>query len=168
LAEAEHQAALRINPQFAVAAVNLADLYRQLGRDLEGVGVLQAAIERSPADAALHQALGLALVRLKRLEDALGSLRRAAELAPDRARYTYVYAVALHTAKRVDEAKNVLMVGLAKHPIDKDILLALVTFNRDAGDFVSALKFAERLAKIVPNDRALNSVIDQLKLHAKQ
>jgi predicted Zn-dependent protease len=52
------------------------------------------------------------LVRLKRFEEALESFRQAAELAPDRARYTYVYAVALYTAKRADDAKNVLMTGL--------------------------------------------------------
>jgi Flp pilus assembly protein TadD len=35
-AEAEYEAALRLAPQFAPAAVNLADLFRQLGRDGDG------------------------------------------------------------------------------------------------------------------------------------
>ena len=50
-AEAEYKAALRLSPQFAPAAVNLADLYRQLGRDGEGERVLRAAIATSPRDA---------------------------------------------------------------------------------------------------------------------
>jgi Flp pilus assembly protein TadD len=71
------------------AAINLADLYRQLGRDLEGEGVLRAAIAGSPRDAGLHHSLGLALTRLKRPGEALGELARAADLEPERARYAY-------------------------------------------------------------------------------
>ena len=77
-AEAEYKAALRLSPQYAPAAINLADLYRQLGRDAEGEGVLRAAIAASPRDAGLHHALGLTLTRLKRPDEALG------ELAPRR------------------------------------------------------------------------------------
>src|SRR5256886_13104034 len=43
-AETEYKAALRLSPQYAPAAINLADLYRQLGRDQEGESVLRAAI----------------------------------------------------------------------------------------------------------------------------
>ena len=35
-AEAEYKAALQLSPQYVTAAINLADLYRQLGRDTEG------------------------------------------------------------------------------------------------------------------------------------
>ena len=48
-AEAEYKAALRLSPQFTPAAVNLADLYRQLGRDGDGESVLRAAIARIAA-----------------------------------------------------------------------------------------------------------------------
>jgi tetratricopeptide (TPR) repeat protein len=85
--------ALRLSPQHAPAAINLADLYRQLGRDSEGESVLRTAIE-------LHYALGLTLTRLKRGSEAIVELQRATELEPDRARYQYVFAVALHSAGR--------------------------------------------------------------------
>ena len=49
----------------------------------------------------LHYSLGLALVRLRRSDDALGELHKAAELDPGQARY--VYAVALHSAGRGNE-----------------------------------------------------------------
>ena len=35
--------------------------------------------------------------------------------------------------------------SLTRHPADRDTLLALVTFNRDAGDVGAALDYAERL-----------------------
>ena len=47
-AEAEYKAALKLAPQFAPAAVNLADLYRQTGRDGDGEQILRAAIATSP------------------------------------------------------------------------------------------------------------------------
>ena len=64
---------------------------------------------RSPlSDAGALHALGLALVRLKRSDEALDLLRRAAEAEPERARYAYVYAVGLNSAGRGSEAVRVL------------------------------------------------------------
>ena len=149
------------------AAINLADLYRQLGRDGEGESVLRAAIVASPKDAGLHHALGLTLTRLKRPDDALGELRQAAELEPERARYAYVYAVALHSAGRRDEAMTVLKDVVTRHPDDRDTLLALVSYSRDAGDFGTALEYAERLARVAPGDPNLPALIENLRRQIK-
>jgi Flp pilus assembly protein TadD len=130
--------------------------------------VLRAAIAISPQDAGLHHALGLTLTRLKRPDDALGELRRAAELEPDRARYAYVYAVGLHSAGRVADATAVLEASLARHPADRDTLLALVTFNRDAGDVGAALDYAERLARIEPTNRELADLVQDLRRQASK
>ena len=109
--------------------------------------MLRTAIAGSPRDAGLHHSLGLALTRLKRPAEALGELARAAELEPERARYAYVYAVGLHSAGRGGEAMTVLKEILARHPGDRETLLALISFSRDAGDVPTALDYAERLAK---------------------
>ena len=162
-AEAEYKAALRLSPQFTPAAINLADLYRQLGRDGDGESVLRAVIATSPRDAGLHHALGLALTRLKRTDEAIAELHRAAEIEPDRARYSYVYAVALHSAGRGEEAMTVLKQILVRHPDDRDTLLALISFSRDAGDFATALDYAERLARVAPNDPDLAALIESLR-----
>ena len=97
-AETEYKAALRLSAQYVPAAINLADLFRQLGRESEGESVLRTALITSARDAGLHYSLGLTLVRLKRSDDAIEELGIAAALEPDRARYAYVYAVALHSA----------------------------------------------------------------------
>jgi len=55
-ADAEYRAALRLNPQYVTAAINLADPYRQLGRDNEGEEVLHAGIAASPRETAAHHA----------------------------------------------------------------------------------------------------------------
>jgi predicted CXXCH cytochrome family protein len=167
-AENEYKAALRISSQYAPAAINLADLYRQLGRDGDGERVLRTAIASSGRDAGLHHALGLTLIREKRPDDALNELRMATELEPDRTRYAYVYAVALHSSRRVDEAAKILKETLARHPGDRDTLLALVTFSRDAGDIDDALEYAEQLSRITPNDPDLTRLTDDLRARLKK
>ncbi len=162
-AETEYKAALLLSPQYIVASINLADLYRQLGRDGDGEAVLRGAMAVSPRAAAVHHALGLVLTRLRKPEAALSEFRRAVELEPGEARYQYVYAVALHSAGERDEAMTVLKQGLKDHPNDRELLQALVSFSRIAGDTEATLGYAERLAVIVPDDRGLAELILNLR-----
>jgi predicted CXXCH cytochrome family protein len=162
-AEAEYKAALRLSPQFTGAAINLADLYRQTGREDDGEKVLRAAINVTPDDAGLHHALGLSLVRLKRLDDALIELRRAAELDSHNARYAYIYGVALHSVGRQQDAIAYLRDSLTAHPENREIIMAIVGFSREAGDAVTALQYAERAIKIAPEDPATKALVEQLR-----
>jgi predicted CXXCH cytochrome family protein len=166
-AEIEYKAALALSPRYAPAAINLADLYRQTGRDGDAERVLRAAIASSTQDAGLHHTLGLTLTRQKRPDDALSEFRIATELEPDRARYAYVYAVALHTSGRLDEAIGILKENLARHPDDRDTLFALATFNRDSGDIVSALQYAEQLARLAPTDRSVIGLVTDIRSRVK-
>jgi len=74
---------------------------------------------------------------------------------------SYVYAVALHSAGRKNEAMETLEAVLAKHPDNRNVLLALMTFSRDAGQLTVALAY--QLAKITPNDSSLAAFIQELK-----
>jgi Tfp pilus assembly protein PilF len=161
--ETEYKAALRLSPQYAPAAVNLADLYGQPGKESEGENVLRTTIALVPNDAGLHHALGLVLVRLKQPDQALEELRRATELEPDQARYAYVYAVGLHSAGRGGEAITALKENLARHPTDRDTLLALISFSRDAGDVSAALDYAAQLLKIDPTNREVTTLVEALR-----
>jgi predicted CXXCH cytochrome family protein len=165
-AEAEYQAALRLSPQFTGASINLADLYRQTGREDTGEKVLRTAIAAVPDDGGLHHALGLSLVRLKRLDEALVELRRAADLDSHNARYAYIYGVALHSAGRQQEAIVYLRDSLAGHPENRDIIMAIVSFSREAGDAATALQYAEQAIKIAPDDPVTKALVEQLRRQA--
>jgi Flp pilus assembly protein TadD len=129
--------------------------------------VLRATLGLAPDDAGLHHALGLVLVRLKRSDEALGEFRRAAELEPDQPRYAYVYAVGLHSAGRGLEAMAALKENPNRHPSDRDTLLALINFSRDAGDIPTALEYAERLARIEPTNRELTTLVETLRRQSR-
>ena len=162
-AETEYKASLRLSPQFTGAAINLADLYRQTAREADGEKVLRNAIDAAPNDAGLHHALGLSLVRLKRPDDALVELGRATELDRHSARYAYVYGVALHSAGRQQEAIAQLKKSLAEHPENREIIMAIVSFSREAGDAATALQYAEQAAKIVPDDPGIRGTLEELR-----
>src|SRR5262249_48749593 len=131
--------------------------------DGDGEEVLRRALDASPRHAGLHHALGLTLTRLKRHDEAIVELRRAVEIEPDRARYTYVYAVALHSAGRAENAMAILEENLTRHSSDRDTLMALVSFHHGAGHIDLALKYAEQLALIMPEDQDLVRLIQDLR-----
>ncbi len=120
-AQREYELALAREPYFIPAHVNLADLYRIRGMDSAAEETLRVALKIDREQADVHHALGLALVRMNRLDEALGELEFAAGARPDNARYAYVFAVALHSAGKVDRAVSVLRRAAAEHPADRDL-----------------------------------------------
>jgi Flp pilus assembly protein TadD len=93
----------------------------------------------------------------------LKELDQAARLAPDDARYTYVYAVALNSAGRPAEAIAALVRATARWPGDRDLRLALITMQRDAGRGEAARASAARAAQAFPEDPDLQALARQLK-----
>lgn len=151
-AQRAYEAALRAEPRFVPASVNLADLHRTAGRDAEGLQVLESALGRVPESAELHHALGLALVRAGRRDEAMAHLERAAKTAPEQARFSYVYAVALHDGGDAPRALAVLQQAIRRHPGDRDLRLALASFAAQAGQRDLAVRQLGELLSWWPQD----------------
>ena len=162
LAETAYRAALELQPDFTQAAVNLADLYRIQGRDADGEKTLRQALALEPQNAAAHHALGLLLIRQKRLPEALTALAEAARLGSDNPRYGYVYAVALNGAGQGPRAIQTLEAVLTKHPNDRDTLLALAAFQRDAGNLEAAQSYARRWAILEPDNPEASALLKKM------
>jgi tetratricopeptide (TPR) repeat protein len=144
----ELRTALSLEPTFTPAAVNLADLDRQLGRDAEGERVLHAAIARSPNDASLQYSLGLLLIRRGHEPEAITHLAAAARLDPEDAGFAFVYAVALNDSGQTDEAIRVLKANVARHPYDRNSLAALANLYQRVGNRAKGAAYAKRLAEL--------------------
>jgi tetratricopeptide (TPR) repeat protein len=158
-----YRKALSIDPGFVEASVNLSELLRHTGDETGAEELLRASIARDPSAAAAHHALGLALVRQGRREDALAALARAAELAPATARFAWVHAVALHDAGRIDEAFEILQSALENHPNDRDLLVAAASWAREVGREEILAEYLRRLRAFDPGDRALQDFVHSLQ-----
>lgn len=162
-AEAQYQTALRLDPSFAPALVNLADLDRMRGVDQEGAELLRKAMAIEPKNADIRHSLGLALVRQKNYAEALPQLRQANALAPGNARYAYVYAIALNSTGAHEQALDLLEQTHKRHPADRDVLLALVSITRETGDMAAALRHARELVALYPTDMQLRLLVLDLE-----
>ena len=146
------RSSIELDPEFVPAYVNLADLLRAQSLDAEGERVLRDGLKHMPRSAALHHALGLALVRQGRNTQALAELQRAAKLAPSDTRYAYVYAVGLNSAGKTQAAIAEIDRALAIRPDDRDLLVAAASFRQEKGDVVGARKYGKRLYERYPDD----------------
>lgn len=158
VAEEAYRTALRLDAGFTPARANLADLYRELGRESEVENELEVGLAVDPESADLHFALGLAQVRAQRFEVALSSLAKAVELAPGQDRYAYVYGVALDGVGRTEEALSVLEAAQGRAPANRDLLIALTQYNLKLGRREAAARWLDRLAAQIPGDATLEQL----------
>ncbi len=166
-AENELHTALRLDPIYVPAMVNLADLYRAENRDDEGQRWLEKAVAAAPSAAEPIHALGLLKVRQKQYGEALGLLAKAAILQPANVRYSYVYAVALNSTGQPDQAIAILQQAHQRRPADRQVLQGLIAFERDKGDLPSAVAYAQQLVQLTPDDPNAKALLSSLQAQAR-
>lgn len=157
-AESAYQQALRLDPAYVFAYVNLADHYSNQQNADKAEAILLQGRSVVGQNADIEHALGLHYARNRQMKQALAALANAAGLRPESARYAYVYAVALFDSGEKERAIKLLTEATARHPHDADILMALVIYNKTQGRMAQARRHAE---KLVNNDPRLGSV-DQI------
>ncbi len=156
-------AAIAREPGFSAAYVNLAELYRGLGREPQAEATLREGLVVTPNDAGLHFALGLALVRADRIDEAIMALRAAVANAPDVPHYAYVLGVALNSTEQSAAAITTLRLAHTRFPAHRDTLFALTTMLRDAGEIDAAREHAQRLIALVPSDAEVRALLAELE-----
>ncbi|MBI1371640.1 MAG: tetratricopeptide repeat protein [Phycisphaera sp.] len=155
------------------AYMALATLYSQIGRNQDAEPLIRKVIEMprgygtsaevwNRVQAHANFSLGLLLVEAKRYEEAVGHLAKATELAPDRGRYFYNLGLLYNQLKRPDDTEAALLKAHQLEPRNGEYLFALATTCRDAGHFDKALKYAQQLADIYPNDPGPQQLMQEL------
>lgn len=136
-AAAAYQAAIRLDSTAAPAYANLADLRNRTGENAVAIEVLRAGLQAQAGaenvqTAVLHHALGLALARERRYEEAIKELELASKQAPNDARFAYVLGVALYDSGKRPQGLRVLKQALTQHPNDPDLRNALAAYETAA------------------------------------
>lgn len=108
LAEKAYQNALLLAPKYEGALLNLADLYRGMGRDNDAEPLLKRAIASTPESANSHYALGLLYIRQQKIAQASSQLLKASQLQYNNASYAYTYALILEKEQKYSNAINYL------------------------------------------------------------
>ncbi len=144
--------ALEIEPDYAPALLNLADLYRGLGDEEKALATLQKAILVAPDSGAIQHSYGLYWVRQGQLETALGYLKAATEQGDSFVRYSYVYAVALESSGQLENAIKTLEAANQQWPNQYDVLLSLILYLEKAGRAPESWTYLSNLSAIAPND----------------
>jgi len=78
-------------------------------------------------------------------------------------RYGYVYAIALNSTGSPQQARGLLERLHQQHPAEPDVLVALVTTARGAGDIPTALLHARELARLYPGNPQIQMLVIDLE-----
>ncbi|HQQ63192.1 MAG TPA: ammonia-forming cytochrome c nitrite reductase subunit c552 [Pseudomonadales bacterium] len=145
--------AIRKEPYYIPASVNLADFYRLRGRDPEGKNILEHAIAQVPDNADLQLSLGLWLIRNQQTAAAAEHLRLAASLSRD-PYFHYVYALSLQQEKP-DQALAELDKAAALPAYNRDVQIARVDLAWQHKEKQRAEKALAEWEKRDPQDPAI-------------
>lgn len=167
LAEEEYRIAIRIEPDFIPARINLAMLCDSLGRKKEAQALFEEIIKLDPEMAEAHYSLGLLLAEDEsRLEDAVKSLGRAASLSPENGRIHYNYGLALQKLERWEEAEDALKESLRiSGPSEQSLepLYALGLLYAQQGRWERAIACAEKLVQMQPQNGQWKQFLERLR-----
>lgn len=166
-ARSSFQRAIAVDPTFVPAFLALSELERAKGDEEAAERVLRNALARVPDSSAILHALGLSLVRQKRIDEALNHLRAAADKERHEARYAYTYVVALNDTGQRQQALSLLKTALTRHPYDRDLLATAVHYEFAAREISSALARADLLVELEPQSIEFARMRNALRRHAR-
>jgi Flp pilus assembly protein TadD len=185
-AKQEYLTAIRLDPRFFQARVNLAMLYAAGGQRAEAVKLFRQAIdsqrellaelELHALDATeleliladTHYSLGLLLAEEKdRLEEAVKELAEAVRLAPNNARMHYNHAVALHQLGRLNEAEQSYRAAYKLAPQVSDYLVVLTNLYAQQERWDRAVQCAEELVRQQPDNPQMQALLRYVKQEAE-
>ena len=163
LAEQSYLTALRLDPGFLPARINLANLYNRMGRNEDAEREFREAIKRAPEEGDLYYSLGLLLAEEGRLDASAEALGKAAALLPDRARVHYNLGLVLQKLGRPDEAGSALSEAHRLSPRDPQAIYALALLYMNEGRWERALPYAEKLSELSPSDPNARELVRRIQ-----
>src|SRR5271170_5087816 len=147
-AQREFEAAIQLNPNFAVAHSHLG-LAMQAQSEKDGIAELALASQMAPQSAAIAMELGRALAASGQDEQAIAAFEHVMELDPGSTAASYQLALALQRSNKVQEAILLLKKVVATEPNNAEAMTNLgmaLCQAQLANDAVPVLQRAVALA----------------------
>jgi tetratricopeptide (TPR) repeat protein len=167
-AELDYQTALRLDPAFIPARINLAMLYNEQCKKAEAEREYRRVIEHEPKLAEAYYSLGLLIAENpQRLAEATDLLTRATELAPQNSRMHYNRGLALQNLGRIDEAERALLAAGKLAPQAVDYLYALAILNIQQKRWDRAGQFVDELRRLAPGNPQWRELSDHVRRQGK-
>lgn len=160
-AEAAFRRAISLDSTLEAMRINLAEFYRATGQNDRSEQTYAEAIGMAPERADLRYGHALSLVRNQALAEAITELAEAVRLDPQNSRYKTTLAVALDSAGRTEEALDRLDGWAAGG--DADVIGLALQYSLELRRLPEALRHAEDLARLRPEDQQISGLIGQLK-----
>ena len=159
-AEATARALRTAHPEDPRTVYLLAQMLEARGRHQEIVDLLKpeiarlrAATAKPPQIALLQSAQGLALLQLKRYDEAIAVYKEAIAAAPDDTAMTFQFGAALDRAGKQPEAQKIFRDLIAKDPLDANALNYLgYMLAEQRASLDEAVALIQRALKIDPDN----------------
>ena len=160
-AAAHYKRAIKLDPFFLPAQFNLATLLNGQGQNDLAAKVLKRAIERQPEEGELYFSLSLLLAEQGDMHAASEALQAAASLLPDRPRVHYNLGLTKQHLGARKEAEAALLKALVLDRDEPDFIYALAIFYMQGEEWNLALRYAEQLAALTPEDPGPAALIER-------
>jgi serine/threonine protein kinase len=150
----ELEEAVRLDPQFALAELRLADQYRLLG-DLRRSNELAIKVSQNQSRLPRYEQLSLQVLKARRSQDPEAEVAARQQLVSEFPRQSLdrgILVALLGGSGKGDQARELMQQGLALDPKNED-LLNFESYGRAAdGDFSGALSANDTYMAIRPGD----------------
>jgi predicted CXXCH cytochrome family protein len=163
-AQEAYATALRLDPKFIPARVNLAMLLDERGKKTEAEAEFRKVIAQDAEMGEAYYSLGLLLAEDDhRLEEAATTLAAAAQRLPDHPRVHYNHGLALQKLNRPGDAEQALLKAHQLAPSAIDYLYALATLYAQQNQWPKARAAAEQLVREHPADPRCASLLEYVR-----
>jgi cellulose synthase operon protein C len=137
-------------------------------QDWDGVQEIAVSMRKDGNGSLADQAVGMMLLERNRLDDAITAFRRAHLSAPKSFDPLKWLATALITARRTDEAENVVGSALEENPKDANLLVLRASVDVARSDFARAFSGLQSAVNLEPKNVAAYQALAGLFLNRKE
>ncbi|WP_432472859.1 cytochrome c3 family protein [Amphritea sp. HPY] len=162
-AEQNLLSALRIEPNYVPAIINMADFYRRTGRENKIEPLLKRALAVAPDSGAANHSYGLFLVRNKKHDLALPYLEAATKKQDATPRFSFVFAIALVNDSETELAVDVLSAANRKWNHQFDLLMLQINLLETLGRQNEIFPYLSKLSAIAPGSPEVNALVKKYR-----